>query len=214
MITGRDVKKLKKVKSSHSNIEYIECNILDRNKVKAIVENLEDIDVLINYVGVINTEEEKINLDIETLDTVLDINLKGTIILSLLVIQKMISKSIKGKIINIGSIVGNNGSKYFPIYSASKGGVISFTKSIASRYGENGIRCNVISPGVIQTPMSYVETPDFDIYIPDIQNKTPLRKLGLPNDIATVALFLASEESSFVTGQEIVVDGGYTLSQE
>ena len=81
-------------------------------------------------------------------------------------------------------------------------------------YGELGIRCNVISPGVIKTPMSYIETPDFDDYIQDIENNTPLRRLGNTEDIAKVALFLDSENSLFITGQDIVVDGGYTLSQE
>ena len=129
-------------------------------------------------------------------------------------IDKWKENNIKGNIINIGSIVANNGSKYFPIYSASKAGIVAFSKSIASRYGKLGIRCNIISPGVIKTPMSYIETPDFDDYIEDIENNTPLERLGNPDDIAKVALFLDSDNSLFITGQDIVVDGGYTLSQE
>ena len=130
------------------------------------------------------------------------------------VIDNWKENNIKGNIINIGSIAARNGSKYFPIYASSKGGIIAFSKSIASRYGEYGIRCNVISPGVIKTPMSYIETPNFDDYIEEIENKTPLKRLGNPQDIANVALFLANNSSYFITGQEIIVDGGYTLSQE
>jgi len=151
---------------------------------------------------------------IAELNDIINTNLKGILSICLQMIDKWREDNLKGNIINIGSIVARNGSKYFPIYSSSKAGIIAFSKSIASRYGEFEIRCNVISPGVIKTPMSYVETPNFDDYIEDIENKTPLKRLGNPNDIAKVALFLDSDNSEFITGQEIVVDGGYTLSQE
>ena len=105
-------------------------------------------------------------------------------------------------------------SAFLTLSEKSVKGIVAFSKSIASRYGGDGIRCNVISPGVIKTPMSYVETPNFDDYIEEIENKTPLKRLGNPTDIAKVALFLDSDNSEFITGQEIIVDGGYTLSQE
>lgn len=212
-ILGRDKQKLETVKKLNSNIDCIECDIQNKSKLQEVIDKIENIDVLINCAGVINSGEEEETLDLETLDYVLDINLKGTITTSLLTIEKMINNNIKGTIINISSIAAHNGSKYFPIYSASKGGIISFTKSIASRYGKKGIRCNIISPGVIKTPMSYIETPNFDDYIEDIANNTPLGRLGEPSDIANVSLFLSSNQSSFITGQEIIVDGGYTLSQ-
>ena len=124
------------------------------------------------------------------------------------------SNNIKGNIINIGSIAAQNGSKYFPIYAASKAGIITFTKSIAARFGALGIRANVISPGVIKTPMSYVETPNFDDYIETIEAKTSIGRLGTPTDIANISLFLDSKEAEFIQGTEITVDGGYTLSEE
>lgn len=213
-ILGRNKLKLETVKKLNSNIDYIECDIQNKLKLQEVINKIENIDVLINCAGIINSSEEEKFLDLETLDYVLDINLKGTITTSLLTIEKMINNNVKGTIINISSIAAHNGSKYFPIYSASKGGIISFTKSIASRYGEKGIRCNVISPGVIKTPMSYIETPNFDDYIEEISTNTPLGRLGEPSDIANVALFLSSNQSNFITGQEIIVDGGYTLSQE
>ena len=214
-ILGRRKEKLEEVcNDTNNSINYFICDISNDNETKRIINKLNNIDTLINCAGIISSGEEKEKYDYFELNNIIDTNLKGTISMCLQIIDKWKENNIKGNIINIGSIVANNGSKYFPIYSASKAGIIAFSKSIASRYGELGIRCNVISPGVIKTPMSYIETPDFDDYIQDIENNTPLRRLGNTEDIAKVALFLDSENSLFITGQDIVVDGGYTLSQE
>lgn len=214
-ILGRRKEKLEEVcKDTNNAINYFICDISNDNDIKQIINKLNNIDTLINCAGIISSGEEKEKYDYLELNNIIDTNLKGTISICLQIIDKWKENNIKGNIINIGSIVANNGSKYFPIYSASKAGIIAFSKSIASRYGELGIRCNVISPGVIKTPMSYIETPDFDDYIQDIENNTPLRRLGNTEDIAKVALFLDSDNSLFITGQDIVVDGGYTLSQE
>ena len=90
--------------------------------------------------------------------------------------------------------------------------MLAYTKSIASRY-EN-VQSNVISPGVIKTDMSYQESPDFDDYISEIVDNTPVKRLGNPLDIANTVEFLLSDKAEFITGQEIVVDGGYTLPKE
>jgi len=214
-ILGRRKEKLEKVCEDSSNsINYFVCDINNDNDIKQILNKLDKIDTLINCAGIISSDEESEKYDYEELNDIINTNLKGILSICLQMIDKWREDNLKGNIINIGSIVARNGSKYFPIYSSSKAGIIAFSKSIASRYGEFEIRCNVISPGVIKTPMSYVETPNFDDYIEDIENKTPLKRLGNPNDIAKVALFLDSDNSEFITGQEIVVDGGYTLSQE
>lgn len=214
-ILGRRKEKLEKVhKDTNNLIDYFVCDINNANDVKKIINQIDRIDTLINCAGIISSGEESEKYDCLELNDIINTNLKSILSISLQMIDKCKENNIKGNIINIGSIAARNGSKYFPIYSSSKAGIIAFSKSIASRYGEYGIRCNVISPGVIKTPMSYVETPNFDDYIEEIENKTPLKRLGNPNDIAKVALFLDSCNSEFITGQEIVVDGGYTLSQE
>ncbi len=214
-ILGRRKEKLEEVcNDTNNSINYFICDISNDNETKRIINKLNNIDTLINCAGIISSGEEKEKYNYLELNNIIDTNLKGTISMCLQIIDKWKENNTKGNIINIGSIVASNGSKYFPIYSASKAGIIAFSKYIASRYGELGIRCNVISPGVIKTPMSYIETPDFDDYIQDIENNTPLRRLGNTEDIAKVALFLDSENSLFITGQDIVVDGGYTLSQE
>ena len=214
-ILGRRKEKLEEVcNDTNNSIKYFICDISNDNDIKQIINKLNNIDTLINCAGIISSGEEKEKYDYLELNNIINTNLKGTISMCLQIIDKWKENNIKGNIINIGSIVANNGSKYFPIYSASKAGIVAFSKSIASRYGKLGIRCNIISPGVIKTPMSYIETPDFDDYIEDIENNTPLERLGNPDDIAKVALFLDSDNSLFITGQDIVVDGGYTLSQE
>lgn len=214
-ILGRRREKLEKVHSDTDNlINYFVCDINNENDVKQIVNQIDEVDTLINCAGIISSGEESEKYDYLELEDIINTNLKSIISICLQIIDKWKENNAQGNIINIGSIVARNGSKYFPIYSSSKAGIIAFSKSIASRYGEYGIRCNVISPGVIKTPMSYIETPNFDDYIEEIEDKTPLKRLGSPNDIANVALFLDSDNSEFITGQEIVVDGGYTLSQE
>jgi NAD(P)-dependent dehydrogenase (short-subunit alcohol dehydrogenase family) len=200
--------------SSDNSINYFVCDINKDNDIKSILNQLDKVDTLINCAGIISSGEESEKYDSLELNNIIDTNLKGTLSICLQMIDKWKDDNIKGNIINIGSIASKNGSKYFPLYASAKAGIIAFSKSIAARYGEFGIRCNVISPGVIKTPMSYVETPNFDDYIENIENRTPLKRLGKPNDIAKVALFLDSDNSEFITGQEIVVDGGYTLSQE
>ena len=214
-IVGRRKEKLEKVHNDTNGlINYFVCDINNVNDVKEIINDLDNIDTLINCAGIISSGEESEKYDCLELNDIINTNLKSILSINLQVIDKWKENNVRGNIINIGSIAAKNGSKYFPIYSSSKAGVIAFSKSIASRYGEFGIRCNVISPGVIKTPMSYVETPNFDDYIEEIENKTPLKRLGNPDDIAKVALFLDNDNSEFITGQEIIVDGGYTLSQE
>lgn len=214
-IIGRRKEKLEKVYNDTNNlINYFVCDINDENEMNQIINKIDNVNTLINCAGIISSGEESEKYNYLELDDIINTNLKSIISISLKIIDKWKDNNIKGNIINIGSIVARNGSKYFPIYSSSKAGIIAFSKSIASRYGEYGIRCNVISPGVIQTPMSYVETPNFDDFIEEIKEKTPLRRLGKPSDIAKVALFLDSDNSEFITGQEIIVDGGYTLGQE
>lgn len=213
-IIGRRIEKLKEVSEKCDNkIQYYQCDASNEENVNVVLDSIDNFDILINCAGIISSIEESQSYNNDELNNIININLKSTIMLSLKSIDIWKKQKIKGNIINIGSISAA-GSKYFPIYASSKSGIIAFTKSIASRYGEFGIRCNVISPGVIKTPMSYVETPNFDDFIEEIEDNTPLKKLGNPTDIANVVEFLISEKSNFITGQEIIVDGGYSLNKE
>lgn len=187
---------------------YIKCDV-SKDDLEDIFMN--NYDVLVYCAGIISSEEEPYYYNEEEINNLIDINLKGCIKCNQLFIDSCLNNDIYGKIINISS-VSNKGSKYFPIYAATKAGILTYTKGIASRYKE--IQANVISPGVIKTDMSYVETSNFDDYIPEIIEKTPRGRLGDVKDIANAVEFLLSDKADFITGQEIVVDGGYSLPKE
>lgn len=217
-ILGRTEEKLidtlRLAKEEKLSLHYKVCDVSDIEKVAMFLGDLtaKEIcpDIVVNCAGVINVKRADGSFDN---DIVFRINILGMMNVCDVAIQNMILKKRPGTIINIASIAGHDGSSDFPSYAASKGAVLSYTKSLAMKYGKNGIRANTISPGVIVTPMSYIETPNFDDYIPDLIQMHPLRRLGKPEDVAKVILFLASELSEFITGQDIVVDGGYTLRE-
>ena len=152
-------------RKERDNLEfkYIKCDV-SKDNVKSLYET-NIYDVLIYCAGIISSGEESFNYSEEEINSLIDTNLKGCIRSNQLFIDNCLKNNMSGKIINISS-VSNKGSKYFPIYAATKAGILTYTKSIASRY--NNIQANVISPGVIKTDMSYHETPNFDEYIPSI----------------------------------------------
>jgi len=137
-------------------------------------------------------------------DMVLTVNLKSAFILTKAV-QRVMMKQRAGSIINMSSVVGVSGNAGQSNYSASKAGLIGFTKSIAQELGSRNIRCNAIAPGFIQTEMTHKLSDEVrEEWIKNI----PLRRAGLPEDVANVAVFLASDLSSYVSGQVINVCGG------
>jgi len=217
-ILGRTEEKLAETvewaKQEKLGVHYKVCDVSDVNEVdafmKELVANGVVPDIVVNCAGVINVKKEDGSFDN---DIVFKVNILGMMNVCDAAIGSMILNEKSGIIINIASIAGHDGSSDFPSYAASKGAVLSYTKSLAMKYGKKGIRANTISPGVIVTPMSYIETPNFDDYIPDLIEMHPLRRLGKPEDIAKVVLFFASDLSAFITGQDIVVDGGYTLRE-
>ena len=146
-------------RKERDNLEfkYIKCDV-SKDNVKSLYET-NIYDVLIYCAGIISSGEESFNYSEEEINSLIDTNLKGCIRSNQLFIDNCLKNNMSGKIINISSI-SNKGSKYFPIYAATKAGILTYTKSIASRY--NNIQANVISPGVIKTDMSYHETPNFD----------------------------------------------------
>ena len=144
----------------------------------------------------------------EQWDTVLDINAKGVFLGTKLAIPEM-RKAGGGSIVNISSTAGLVGSLTSSAYSASKGAVRLFTKSTAVQYGAENIRANSIHPGPIDTPMGDQVWPDAGRR-DEVIERTALKRIGMPEDIANGALFLASDESSFMTGSELVIDGGVT----
>lgn len=170
---------------------------------KAIIEKFGRIDVLVNNAG-ITRDMLLIRMKEEDFDKVIEINLKGTFITTKAVVPYMMKKR-NGRIINISSVVGVAGNAGQCNYSASKAGIIGFTKSVAKELASRNIRANAVAPGFIKTDMTDVLN---DEQKNQINSQIPMKRMGTPEDIANAVYFLGSEESSYITGQVLNIDGG------
>ncbi|HPE33848.1 MAG TPA: 3-oxoacyl-[acyl-carrier-protein] reductase [Bacteroidales bacterium] len=171
--------------------------------INDVMNDFGRIDVLVNNAG-ITRDNLLLRMSEQDWDLVIKVNLKSIFNLTKAV-QRVMLKQHSGSIINMSSVVGLTGNVGQSNYSASKAGLIGFTKSIAQEFGLRGVRCNAIAPGFIETAMTGKLSEEVrDNWIKSI----PLRRPGKPDDVANIALFLASDLSSYVTGQVISVDGG------
>ena len=176
------------------------------NLVKSVEESLGTIDILVNNAG-ITKDNLLIRMTEEDWDSVMDVNLKGVFLCTKAVSRSMMKKRY-GKIINITSVVGITGNAGQGNYSASKAGVIGFTKSMAKELASRGIRVNAVAPGFIQTDMTDVLKEETKTAM---LKMIPLNTMGSPRDIANLVGFLASEKSDYITGQVIKIDGGMAI---
>lgn len=174
--------------------------------VKAIEADFGKIDVLVNNAG-ITKDGLLMRMSEADWDAVLDVNLKGTFLCTKAVMRGMM-KQRSGSIVNIASVIGLMGNAGQANYAASKGGVISFSKSVAKELASRNVRCNAVAPGFIRTAMT-------DALEEDVQAKMkeliPLARFGEPADVANVVLFLASDASAYVTGQALSTCGGMVM---
>lgn len=188
------------VKADISNFE--ECE----SAVKAIIDNFGKIDVLVNNAG-ITKDTLLLRMKKEDFDSVIDVNLGGTFNITKNVASYML-KAKSGRIINISSVVGISGNAGQCNYAASKAGIIGFTKSLAKELASRNILVNAIAPGFIETAMT-------DSLSDDVKNEIakiiPLKRMGKVQDVANVVKFLVSEDSSYITGQVINIDGGMLM---
>ena len=182
--------------------------------IELAVERFGKLDILVNNAGIGSARTSGggeillEDLTEEQWDRMLDVNAKGVFLGTKRAIPEM-RKAGGGSVINISSIYGLVGSPGASAYHAAKGAVRIFTKAAAVQYGREGIRVNSVHPGFIDTPMTEAFLNDPGIREGRIR-RTPLGRIGAPDDIANGVLFLASDESSFITGSEMVIDGGYT----
>lgn len=173
---------------------------------KEIIEHFEQIDVLVNNAG-ITKDNLILRMKEEEFTDVINVNLVGTFNITKNVIKYMTKKRY-GKIINLSSVVGISGNAGQSNYAASKAGIIGFTKSIAKELASRNITANAVAPGFIQTDMTNVLKDEIK---EAIEGTIPLKRLGTAEDVAKVVKFLASDESSYITGQVINVDGGMLM---
>jgi len=200
--TVNQIKKLKR------KTIYIKTDISDKKQVENLInktiKQFKKIDILVNNAGVY-IPGNTVDLPEETWDKTMDINLKGPFLCS----QQALKYMKKGaSIINISSVAGIKGSPGGAAYSASKGGIRLFTKALAAEVGSLGIRVNSIHPGLIDTPMTSAFTKNKKVLQP-MMSKFLIKRVGNPVDIAGPAVFLASDAAAYMTGSEIVADGGW-----
>ncbi len=185
------------VKADVSKTEEVE------NVVKQTIEKFGKIDVLVNNAG-ITRDTLLMRMKEEDFDKVIETNLKGTFLVTKAVTPYMMKKR-NGRIINLSSVVGVTGNAGQSNYSASKAGIIGFTKSIAKELASRNIRANAVAPGFIDTDMTSILSDDVKA---NINVQIPMKRMGTAREIANVVYFLGSEESSYITGQVINIDGG------
>lgn len=192
------------------NVRHEILNVTDRAAIAAFVAKLQEefgrIDILVNNAG-ITKDALLVRMTEDQWDAVIDVNLKGVFNMTQAVAQIM-TKQKSGSIVTLSSVVGLYGNIGQTNYAATKGGVITMTKTWAKELGRKGVRANCVAPGFIVTPMTE-NLPEK--VIEGMKAATPLGKMGMPEDIANAILFLASDEASFITGETLAVTGGLVI---
>ena len=185
------------VKADVSKAEEVE------SIVKQVINKFGRIDVLVNNAG-ITRDTLLMRMKEDDFDKVIEINLKGTFLVTKAVTPYMMKRR-NGRIINLSSVVGVTGNAGQSNYSASKAGIIGFTKSVAKELASRNIRANAVAPGFIDTDMTSILSDEVKA---NINAQIPMKRMGTAREIANVVYFLGSEESSYITGQVVNIDGG------
>ncbi|MGF1763632.1 3-oxoacyl-ACP reductase FabG [Aliivibrio kagoshimensis] len=196
----------------YSNVCATQLNVCDRDAIADFVADLKaqhgNIDVLVNNAGI--TRDNLLDrMSEDDWDMVMNVNLKGVFNMTQAISSVMIEQGV-GSIITMSSVVGTDGNIGQSNYAATKGGVIAMTKGWAKEFSRKGaqVRANCVAPGFIETPMT-VDLPEKVLTY--MKTKTPLGRMGKPQDIAEGVLFLASDNASFITGQTLKIDGGLVI---
>ncbi len=211
IMVGRNEEKLQNLKQELSDKVYsLICDFNDDSQINSLIENAEkqfgNIDILVCNAG-ITKDNLALRIKDEDWDIVIQMNLTSTFKLNRAAIKSMMKRRY-GRIINISSVIGLSGNAGQSNYAASKAGIIAMSKSIAKEVASRGITINCVAPGYIDTPMT-------EVLGEDIKNSIiahiPLGRIGTPQDVANAVLFLASDESSYVTGHTLSVNGGMLM---
>ncbi|MDO4216885.1 MAG: 3-oxoacyl-[acyl-carrier-protein] reductase [Bacteroidales bacterium] len=198
---------LKELTDMGVRASFFAGNAANFEEVEALVKNImveyDRIDILVNNAG-ITRDKLLLKMTPEDWDLVLNVNLRSCFCLTKVVMPIMM-KQRYGSIINISSIVGLIGNAGQCNYSASKAGIVGFTKSVAKELGSRNIRCNAVAPGYIETPMTATLPENI---VEDWKKQIPLRRMGQPDDVAKTVVYLASDLSDYITGQVLECTGG------
>jgi 3-oxoacyl-[acyl-carrier protein] reductase len=211
LATGTKVEKLEILKSKFDNIKILKFDISQQDKIEDFINDATkelggSLDCIVNNAG-ITKDNLTIRMSLEEWTKVIDINLTSTFLMCKYSIKKML-KNKSGKIINITSVVGHTGNVGQANYTASKAGIVAMSKSLAIEYAKKNINVNCISPGFISTAMT--DQID-DKHKETIIAKIPSNRLGKPEDIANAVAFLGSDQSDYINGETLHVNGGMYL---
>jgi len=211
LATGTRAEKLEELKKKFRNIKILKFDVSQHEKIEEFINSATEelggsLDCIINNAG-ITKDNLTIRMSLEEWTKVIDINLTATFLMSKYSIKKML-KNKSGKIINITSVVGHTGNVGQANYTASKAGIVAMSKSLAIEYARKNININCISPGFISTAMTdQVDEKFKDVIIA----KIPANRLGKPEDIANAVVFLSSNQSDYINGETLHVNGGLYL---
>ncbi|MDB2378885.1 3-oxoacyl-ACP reductase FabG [Candidatus Pelagibacter bacterium] len=212
LASGTRIEKLEELKKNYKNIKILKFDISQSDKIEEFIENATSelggsLDGIVNNAG-ITQDNLAIRMSLDEWQKVININLTSTFLMSKFAIKKML-KNKSGKIVNITSVVGHTGNLGQANYTASKAGIVAMSKSLAIEYAKKNININCISPGFIKTAMT--EKID-DKFKEVIISKIPSARLGEPEDIANAVLFLSSEQSNYINGETLHVNGGMYMA--
>ena len=212
LASGTRIEKLEELKKNFENIKILKFDISQSDKIEEFIENATSelggsLDGIVNNAG-ITQDNLAIRMNLEEWQKVININLTSTFLMSKFAIKKML-KNKSGKIVNITSVVGHTGNLGQANYTASKAGIVAMSKSLAIEYAKKNININCISPGFIKTAMTDKIDEKFKEVI---ISKIPSARLGEPDDIANAVLFLSSDQSNYVNGETLHVNGGMYMA--
>jgi len=212
LASGTRIEKLEELKKNFENIKILKFDISQSDKIEEFIDNATSelggsLDGIVNNAG-ITQDNLAIRMNLEEWQKVININLTSTFLMSKFAIKKML-KNKSGKIVNITSVVGHTGNLGQANYTASKAGIVAMSKSLAIEYAKKNININCISPGFIKTAMTDKIDEKFKEVI---ISKIPSARLGEPDDIANAVLFLSSDQSNYINGETLHVNGGMYMA--
>lgn len=212
LASGTRIEKLEELKKNFEGIKILKFDISQSDKIEEFIENASselggNLDGMVNNAG-ITQDNLAIRMSLDEWQKVININLTSTFLMSKFAIKKML-KNKSGKIVNVTSVVGHTGNLGQTNYTASKAGIVAMSKSLAIEYAKKNININCISPGFIKTAMT--DKID-DKFKEVIISKIPSARLGEPDDIANAVLFLSSDQSNYINGETLHVNGGMYMA--